>query len=160
MERLYSRRSSRVRFAIRLAPTLLCLGFVTSCAARTPADQAAFEARRLNREQSELYVLRGREAERGGDMAAAAEWWRQAALLDPEGKAETRIRRAAASIERYGDGAVEQNQYEDAFLCYGALLQIEPDLPQIIRKDDAAHAAFAAAHPVRARLPLLRRAAP
>lgn len=87
-------------------------------------------------------MLRGRETARTGDYAAAAEWWRQAALLHPEGSAERRIRRAAAEIERFGDRSVESKRFEDAFLCYGALLQVEPDLPQIIVKNDRAHASF------------------
>lgn len=97
---------------------------------------------RLRREQAQLYVSRGREAEREGDFAAAAEWWRQAHLLDAESGAEARVRRAAPKIEKYGDLSVDAKNFRDAFLCYGALLAIEPDLPEVIRKNDAAHLGF------------------
>lgn len=126
----------------RPAAIAMFLAAALACAPRSPADRAAVEASRLQREAAELYVRRGREAERTKDYAAAAEWWRQAALLDPEGSAERRIRRAAAEIERFGDVSVGAKKFEDAFLCYGALLQVEPDLPQIIKKNDAAHASF------------------
>lgn len=87
-------------------------------------------------------MQRGREAEREGDLAAAAEWWRQASLLDPESGALRRLRRRAREVERFGDRAVEARRYRDAFLSYGALLHLEPDVPELIRKNDAAHAAL------------------
>ena len=113
-----------------------------ACAARTPEERAARETQIRRRETAKLYVRRGRDAEREGDLAAAAEWWRQALLIDPRGDGERRIRRSADRIARFGDRAVEEKRFEDAFLCYGAILRVEPHLPDVIRKNDAAHAAF------------------
>lgn len=99
-------------------------------------------------EVAKLWTKRGLDAQSAGKLGDAGEWWRKAIELKPEldGKesAKAIVIANAQTLEQFGDQAVQQNRFDDAFHAWGPLLLVYPDRLDLSNKATDAHKQYAA----------------
>lgn len=112
--------------------------------AARPQDQDLIDKKnRAEREVDAQWTKRGLDAQAAGKLAEAGEWWRRAIELRPNGKARAVVTTHAAALEQFGDQALSEKRYQDAYLAWGPLLLVHPERLDLSEKNANAHRQYA-----------------
>lgn len=119
-----------------------------SASAARPQDQDLIDKKnRAEREVDALWTKRGLDAQAAGKLGEAGEWWRRAIELRPTGSGAKSARGVAtanaAALEQFGDQALSEKRFQDAFLAWGPLLLLHPERIDLSNKNADAHRLFA-----------------